>query len=65
MLVDPVRVAEVRFDGMEGERFRHVASLVRWRPDRDATSCGFEQLPDLAPLDVTTILDLASQQPDH
>ena len=35
----PERVVEVRYDHMEGDRFRHTTQLVRWRPDRDARSC--------------------------
>ena len=31
----PERVVEVKYDHMEGERFRHTAQFVRWRPDRD------------------------------
>ncbi len=34
----PERVVEVRYDYMEGERFRHTAQFVRWRPDRDRPS---------------------------
>jgi len=40
----PVRVCEVAYDQADGPRFRHPARLVRWRPDRDALSCGLEQL---------------------
>jgi len=40
----PERVIEVRYDHMEGPRFRHPPRFVRWRPDRDAASCGFAQL---------------------
>jgi len=40
----PERVVEVRYDYMEGDRFRHVAQFSRWRLDRDATSCTYEQL---------------------
>jgi ATP-dependent DNA ligase len=29
---------------MEGTRFRHTVQFVRWRPDRDARSCTYEQL---------------------
>ena len=42
--LDPTRVVEVRYDQMEGMRFRHAAQFYRWRPDRDARSCIFEQL---------------------
>ncbi len=40
----PERVAEVTYDQMEGHRFRHVAGFLRWRADRVADSCGYDQL---------------------
>lgn len=40
----PERVVEVRYDYMEGDRFRHTTQFVRWRPDRDPHSCTYEQL---------------------
>jgi ATP-dependent DNA ligase len=40
----PERVVEVRYDYMEGERFRHTAQFNRWRPDRVPASCTFGQL---------------------
>lgn len=40
----PERVVEVRYDYMEGLRFRHTAQFERWRPDRDPASCTYEQL---------------------
>ncbi len=40
----PERVVEVRYDHMEGERFRHTAQYNRWRPDRDPRSCTYAQL---------------------
>jgi ATP-dependent DNA ligase len=40
----PERVVEVRYDHMEGERFRHTAQFNRWRPDRDPLSCTYAQL---------------------
>ena len=42
----PERVVEVRYDHMEGTRFRHTAQFVRWRPDRAPSSCTFEQLEE-------------------
>ena len=42
--LEPSLVAEVRYDQMEGSRFRHTVQFARWRPDRDAGSCTFEQL---------------------
>ncbi|HSP39186.1 MAG TPA: ATP-dependent DNA ligase [Frankiaceae bacterium] len=40
----PEIVVEVRYDHMEGERFRHTAQFNRWRPDRTPRSCTYEQL---------------------
>ncbi len=40
----PDRVVEVRYDHMEGRRFRHTAQFNRWRPDRDPRTCTYEQL---------------------
>jgi len=40
----PERVVEVRYDHMEGDRFRHTAQFNRWRPDRDPHSCTYAQL---------------------
>jgi ATP-dependent DNA ligase len=42
--LEPSRVLEVRYDQMEGMRFRHTVQFDRWRPDRDPRSCTFEQL---------------------
>jgi ATP-dependent DNA ligase len=44
---EPLRlglVAEVAYDGMQGDRFRHATQLVRWRPDREPRSCTYDQL---------------------
>jgi ATP-dependent DNA ligase len=40
----PERVVEVRYDYMEGIRFRHTAQFERWRPDRDPHTCTYDQL---------------------
>ncbi len=40
----PELVVEVRYDHMEGERFRHTAQFNRWRSDRDPRSCTYAQL---------------------
>ena len=40
----PERVVEVRYDHMEGPRFRHTTQFVRWRPDREPESCTYAQL---------------------
>lgn len=40
----PERVCEVRYDHMQGTRFRHGAHFVRWRPDKPPQDCGYDQL---------------------
>ena len=42
----PELVVEVRYEHMEGDRFRHTAQFNRWRPDRDPRSCTYEQLEE-------------------
>jgi ATP-dependent DNA ligase len=38
------RVAEVKYDHLQGDRFRHAAIFVRWRPDKPAADCRYDQL---------------------
>ena len=52
----PERVVEVRYDYLEGARFRHPPQFVRWRPDRDPASCGFAQLDQPQPFDLGDVL---------
>jgi ATP-dependent DNA ligase len=40
----PERVCEVAFDHMQGDRFRHAAQFVRWRPDKPPHECRYDQL---------------------
>jgi ATP-dependent DNA ligase len=52
----PERVVEIRYDHMEGRRFRHTAQFVRWRPDRSAASCTFDQLDHPVTVDLNDIV---------
>jgi ATP-dependent DNA ligase len=54
----PERVVEVRYEHMEGIRFRHTAQFSRWRPDRDPHSCTYEQLEEPVKYDLADILSL-------
>jgi ATP-dependent DNA ligase len=40
----PERVVEIKYDQLEGRRLRHTGHFLRWRPDRDARSCTYDQL---------------------
>lgn len=52
----PELVAEVRYDQLEGHRLRHAAQFVRWRPDRDPRSCGYDQLDVPVAYDLERVL---------
>jgi bifunctional non-homologous end joining protein LigD len=52
----PERVVEVKYDHMEGVRFRHTAQFVRWRDDRDPRSCTYEQLEEPVSFDLADVL---------
>ncbi len=53
----PERVLEVRYDQLEGMRFRHTVQFERWRPDREASSCTFSQLEQVSAYDLGDVLD--------
>jgi ATP-dependent DNA ligase len=40
----PELVAEVRYDHVSDDRFRHGAKFIRWRPDKAPRQCTFEQI---------------------
>ncbi len=52
----PERVLEVRYDQLEGRRFRHTVQFDRWRPDRDPRSCTYDQLESVAAYDLADVL---------
>jgi ATP-dependent DNA ligase len=59
----PERVVEVRYEHMEGPRFRHTAQFNRWRPDRDPRSCTYAQLDQPIEYDLADVL--ATSAPEH
>ena len=42
--LQPKLVAEVEYDHVSGERFRHGTRFLRWRPDKAPKQCTFEQI---------------------
>jgi ATP-dependent DNA ligase len=51
----PTLVCEVAYDHRQGDRFRHATAFRRWRPDRDAESCTFDQLEVVAPIELAEV----------
>jgi ATP-dependent DNA ligase len=53
--VRPERVCEVKYDHMEGDRFRHAAVFQRWRPDKPPAECGYDQLEVTPPYELARV----------
>jgi ATP-dependent DNA ligase len=51
------RVCEVKYDHMQGDRFRHAATFLRWRPDKQPADCRYDQLEVTAPYELEKIFD--------
>jgi ATP-dependent DNA ligase len=49
------RVCEVAYDHMQGDRFRHAATFVRWRPDKPPADCRYDQLEETAAYELSSI----------
>jgi ATP-dependent DNA ligase len=45
----PERVCEVKYDHLQGDRFRHATTFLRWRPDKAPASCRYDQLEVVPP----------------
>ena len=56
MPLRPDLVCEVSYDHMEGNRFRHTARFLRWRPDRDPAGCTYDQLEEPVRFDLAEVL---------
>ncbi len=51
----PELVAEVKYDHLQGDRFRHATQFQRWRPDRDPATCTYAQLETAVPELLATV----------
>jgi len=49
------RVAEVAYDHLQGDRFRHATTFRRWRPDKATTDCRYDQLETSVPFELERI----------
>jgi ATP-dependent DNA ligase len=50
-----LRVCEVTYDHMQGDRFRHAARFVRWRVDKAPADCRYDQLEVTAPYELAKV----------
>jgi ATP-dependent DNA ligase len=49
------RVCEVKYDHLQGDRFRHAATFLRWRPDKQPKDCRYDQLEVTPPYELDKI----------
>jgi len=54
------RVCEVKYDHMQGDRFRHAAFFLRWRPDKQPQDCRYDQLEVTTPYELERIFSSGS-----
>jgi ATP-dependent DNA ligase len=54
------RVCEVKYDHMQGDRFRHAAIFLRWRPDKRPQDCRYDQLEVTKPYELERIFSSGS-----
>jgi len=55
------RVVEVKYDHLQGDRFRHATTFVRWRPDKSPEACRYDQLEVTPPYELARIFGLSTK----
>jgi ATP-dependent DNA ligase len=55
------RVCEVKYDHMQGDRFRHAAIFLRWRPDKPPRDCRYDQLEVTPPYELSRVFSSGSR----
>jgi ATP-dependent DNA ligase len=53
------RVCEVKYDHLQGDRFRHAAIFLRWRPDKAPSDCRYDQLEVTTPYELEDVFGAA------
>ena len=54
------RVCEVKYDHLQGDRFRHAATFLRWRPDKKPRDCRYDQLEVTRPYELDQVFSSGS-----
>jgi ATP-dependent DNA ligase len=54
------RVVEVAYDHLQGDRFRHGTTFLRWRPDKQPADCRYDQLEESAAFELAQIFGAGS-----
>jgi ATP-dependent DNA ligase len=56
------RVCEVKYDHLQGDRFRHAATFLRWRLDKKPRDCRYDQLEVTTPYDLSRVFSSGSRR---
>ena len=54
------RVCEVKYDHLQGDRFRHATVFLRWRPDKQPRDCRYDQLEVTPPYELDQVFSSGS-----
>ncbi len=57
------RVCEVKYDHLQGTRFRHGTTFLRWRPDRQPADCRYDQLEVTKPYELDKVFSGDPHEP--
>ncbi|MBG9389615.1 ATP-dependent DNA ligase [Caenimonas aquaedulcis] len=49
------RVCEVKYDHLQGDRFRHATTFLRWRTDKQPQDCRYDQLETATPMELSKV----------
>jgi ATP-dependent DNA ligase len=56
------RVCEVKYDHLQGDRFRHATIFLRWRPDKQPLDCRYDQLEVTTPYELKNVFGAADRR---
>ncbi len=56
------RVCEVKYDHLQGDRFRHATIFQRWRPDKRPSDCRYDQMETTTPYELEKVFGAARER---
>ncbi|MDB4973934.1 MAG: ATP-dependent ligase [Myxococcaceae bacterium] len=59
------RVCEVKYDHLQGDRFRHAATFLRWRSDKQPADCRYDQLEVTPAYELQKVFGAGSHEPSE
>jgi ATP-dependent DNA ligase len=59
------RVCEVKYDHLQGDRFRHATTFLRWRQDKTPAECRYDQLEVTTPYELSQVFDATRRRQER